>query len=176
MQRTIAAFVLAIIGIGWTGLYVKYDKDLCDGYEDLMNQASLNGKYVNLLHVIEVPEDKIIYDAFCDWGYSYCDSYADNVDLKPGFWVYVYPYWFVWERLSVEDHIDPEASAYGKYTALIHVLKVPEDVGIYGNFYDWGFSEEYDYAGYENLTPGYWVYQKPNWYVWADMKNNTGGT
>ena len=84
--------------------------------------------------------------------------------------------WFVWGKLTAEDNVCPESSSYGKYHTLLHILKVPEDVNIYGSFYDWGFSEEYSYAGYENLTPGYWVYQEPNWYVWADVENNTGGT
>lgn len=176
MQRTVTACVLAIFCFSWAGLYVDYDRDIFDGYKDLMHEASMKEKYVNLLHVIEVPEDKTIYDALCNWGYSLCDAYADNTNLKPGFWVYVYPNWFIWERLAVEDQLDSEASVHGKYTTLIHLLEVPEDVSIYGNIYDWGFSEQYAYAGYENLTPGYWVYQKPNWYVWADMKNNTVGT
>lgn len=176
MQRIIIACILTIFCLGWAGLTINYDKDIFGVHKDLMNEASIKGKYINLLHVIEVPEDKAFYEAFCDWGYSYCDAYAGNEDLKPGFWVYVHPYWFVWERLSAEDNIKAGASAYGKYNTLIHVLEVPEDVRNYGNFYDWGFSEEYAYAGYENLTPGYWVYQAPNWYVWADIKNNTGGT
>lgn len=176
MQRNITACVLAIFCFSWAGLYVEYDRDIFNGYKDLMDEASVKGNYVNLLHVIEVPEDKAIYDALCNWGYSICDAYADNTDLKPGFWVYVYPNWFVWERLAIEDQLDPETSVRGKYTTLLHVLEVPEDINAYGSFYDWGFSEEYAYAGYENITPGYWVYQKPNWYVWADMKNNIGGT
>lgn len=176
MQRVIITGILTIFFIGWAGLYVDYDRDNFDDYKDLMVEASINGKYVNLLHVIEVPEDKNLYNALCDWGYSLCDAYAGSTDLSPGFWVYVYPNWFIWERLAVENKLDPEASSYGKYHTLLHVLKVPEDNNIYGSLYDWGFSEEYAYAGYENLTPGYWVYQKPNWYVWADMADNTGGT
>jgi hypothetical protein len=59
---------------------------------------------------------------------------------------------------------------------LMHVLHVPEDANTYGQYYDWGFSEEYSYAGYDNLVPGYWVYLEPNWYVWGDVTHSTGGT
>lgn len=176
MQRTIIASIFAIIIFSWAGLYIDYDKENFNDYKDVMEQASMHGKYSDLLHVIEVPEDKAGYSILCDWGYSLCDAYAGNADLEPGFWVYVYPNWFVWRKLTIEDRVDPEASVYGKYYTLLHVLEVPEDVDTYGSFYDWGFCEGYSYAGHENLTPGYWVYQKPNWYVWADMINNTGGT
>jgi hypothetical protein len=141
-----------------------------------IERASVDGKYQNLLHSIEVPEDMDEYGKFCDWGYWFANTYAGHTNLKPGFWVYVYPKWYVWEKISAEDNLDPEASAHGKYSVLLHVLNVPDDASDYGNFYEWGFYEGYSYAGYENLTPGYWVYLKPNWYVWADMKEFTGGT
>lgn len=142
----------------------------------MLDRASVQGKYTGLLHVIEAPEDKAEYGAFCDWGYWYGDEYEHHVNLTPGFWVYVYPNWYIWEKLSAEKTLDFGASAFGKYKMLMHVLYVPEDAGTYGNFYDWGFSEEYSYAGCDNLIPGYWVYLNPHWYVWADVTNNDGGT
>lgn len=133
-------------------------------------QASLNGKYINLLHVIPVPEDKDEWGEFCEWGYWTGTEYGNFTDLKPGFWVYVYPKWYVWEKLAAEEKVGSNANVQGKYRVLLHVLEVPEDADEFGAFRDWGFAETYSYEGYENLTPGYWVYVKPNWYVWADIK------
>lgn len=142
----------------------------------LHDPSNADGKYVNLLHVLNVPEDKENYGDRFDWGYWAGDTWGKYTGLKPGFWVYVYPYWYVWEMRADEAGLDPRASVKGKYQVLMHVVKVPDDRQIYGEFYDWGFSEEYSYAGYDNLTPGYWVYLAPNWYVWASTTDNASGT
>lgn len=176
MQWIIKTLFLSIFCLAGTASYVKYDIGLNMADIEVIDRASVRGKYVNLLHIIEAPEDKTEYGTFCDWGYWYGDAYADIANLDYGFWVYVYPKWYIWEKMSVEVNIDPRANAQGKYTVLLHLLKVPEDANEYGTFYDWGFSEEYSYAGYDNLTPGYWVYLEPNWYVWSDTKDAIGGT
>jgi hypothetical protein len=139
-------------------------------------QASVNGKYVNLLYIIEVPYDRAEYGDSCEWGYWTGAEYSDRTNLKPGFWVWIYPKWYVWEKLAVEGKVNDKASANGKYQVLLQVLEVPGDAAQYGQFYDWGFSEEYSYAGYEELTPGYWVYASPNWYIWAEAKSSNSGT
>lgn len=175
MKFTIIMLITALSFVGATIIEPYYQPLPVD--IETSRQASVNGKYMYLLHIIEAPEDKLEYGSFCDWGYWYGDEYAHHTNLTPGFWVYVYPNWYIWEKLAVEDKLDPAASGHGKYFRLMHVLHVPEDVRTYGAVYDWGFSEEYSYAGYENLTPGYWVYMKPNWYVWADVINiGEGGT
>jgi hypothetical protein len=176
MQRIITISIFVCAGLASSGLHVEYNKDLYDTYEDLIEAASINGKYINLQHIIKVPEDESVYGPLYDWGYWMCDTYKGSNHLQPGFWVYISPNWYIWERLAAEDDIDQEASAYGKYMSLLHVLKVPQDIKTYGSFYDWGFSEEYSYAGYNDLTPGYWVYYSPNWYIWAETKENTGCT
>ncbi|HEX7320418.1 MAG TPA: hypothetical protein VF399_08695 [bacterium] len=138
----------------------------------LNNAGSVNGKYVNLLYTISMPEDKASYGAYCEWGYWAGDSYGTETGLKPGFWVYVYPNWYVWEKLSAENDVDTRAYVKDKYRVLLHVFSVPGDAGSYGQIYDYGFAECYSYAGHENLTPGYWVYVQPNWYVWAEVNEN----
>jgi hypothetical protein len=169
--------ITTLILLSFTGAKTL-KKDIYPQHLDnaVFDQGSVQGKYVNLLHTINVPEDKATYGGFCDWGYWYGDEYDHHVNLSPGFWVYVYPNWFIWEKLSAEETITPGANAYGKYTLLMHVLHVPDDAKTYSAYYDWGFSEEYSYAGYENLIPGYWVYVEPNWYVWGDVTHNDGGT
>jgi len=61
------------------------------------------------------------------------------------------------------------ASAGGAYKRLIHLLKVPEDSSYYGEYYVYGYWDGESYGGYHKLSPGYWVYLYPNWYVWAEM-------
>jgi hypothetical protein len=59
-------------------------------------KASVNGKYGKLLRRIHVPQDKASYTAFRDYGqYPACD-YADYQGLPAGYWVYVYPHWYIW--------------------------------------------------------------------------------
>lgn len=138
--------------------------------------ASASGKYTNLLYVLDMPDDRGAYGDQCDWGYWTGTEWGPYKDLKPGFWVYVHPKWYVWQCRAEEVGLDPRASAQGVYSVLMHVVPAPNDIDTYGPFCDYGFSEEYEYAGCTNLTPGYWVYVAPNWYVWAQTSETTGGT
>jgi hypothetical protein len=61
-----------------------------------MNMASVNGKYSNLLMTLYVPQDQASYGSFYDWGYYTGTSYAGYNNIPPGYWVYVYPNWYVW--------------------------------------------------------------------------------
>ena len=61
-----------------------------------MNTASVNGKYSNLLMTLYVPQDQGSYGNFYDWGYYTGTSYAGYNNIPPGYWVYVYPNWYVW--------------------------------------------------------------------------------
>lgn len=139
------------------------------GEKALPDAANAYGKYDDLLHMLEVANDRDIYGEYFDWGYWSNSEYAGYSDLKPGYWVYSHPYWYVWSETSAETDLNPAASAYGKYAGLIHVLYMPDEKLAFGDYYDWGFWEGYDYGNYRDLTPGYWVYSAPNWYVWADV-------
>ncbi|MBN2224293.1 MAG: hypothetical protein JW765_06420 [Deltaproteobacteria bacterium] len=61
-----------------------------------LTRASVNGKYYNLLKVINVPEDKGSYGDFNDYGYYSSTSYAGYDNIPAGYWVYVYPDWYIW--------------------------------------------------------------------------------
>jgi hypothetical protein len=58
--------------------------------------ASVNGKYSNLLKTLNVPGDQAQYGNFYEWGYWNGNAYAGYSNLPPGYWVYVYPNWYVW--------------------------------------------------------------------------------
>ena len=63
---------------------------------DLLGKAAVEGKYKNLMRVLLVPNDRSSCNQFTDFGFWNGTAYADVTDLKPGYWVYIYPRWFVW--------------------------------------------------------------------------------
>jgi hypothetical protein len=142
-------------------------------------RASVDGKYRNLLKTLSVPRDRDGYGEFFEFGYANDKEYEGYTGLPPGYWVYVYPHWYIWKDLkgspgpgpgpapgpTSEEKKDPR-SAYGKYYSLKKQISVPLDVIRYGNYYDRGYSTGRDYGSATDLPSGYWVYVFPTWYVW----------
>jgi hypothetical protein len=65
--------------------------------DELISRAAVAGKYRHLKRVLLVPRDRSICNKFTDFGFWNGTVYADVTDLTPGYWVYVYPRWFVWK-------------------------------------------------------------------------------
>jgi len=59
-------------------------------------------------------------------------------------------------------------AATGKYKHLLHVLLVAADRANYNDFSDYGHYTGNSWAGFNDLSPGYWVYVFPRWYIWRD--------
>lgn len=75
-----------------------------DSTEDEAQQkASVDGKYQTLLHKIEVPSDVDDEGEFSDYGYSTTSSWKGHDNLASGFWVYVYPHWYIWAVQRPQD-------------------------------------------------------------------------
>jgi len=73
-------------------------------------------------------------------------------------------------KLTIPKLLD-KASASGRYRELLHVLYVPQDkANGYNDFNDYGHYVGNNYAGYNNLSDGYWVYVYPRWYIWKELK------
>jgi hypothetical protein len=66
----------------------------------LLEKASSNGRYKDLLHVLYVPGDKASYNDFTDYGYSATGSWGGYQNLTFGHWVYVYPRWYIWKDMK----------------------------------------------------------------------------
>jgi hypothetical protein len=64
--------------------------------QELLSRAAVAGKYKHLKRVLLVPNDRSICNQFADFGFWNGTAYADATDLTPGYWVYVYPRWFLW--------------------------------------------------------------------------------
>jgi gas vesicle protein len=59
-------------------------------------KAHVEGKYQKLLRRIRVSRDKQSYSDFSDYGHYDGSEWAGYTDLPPGYWVYVYPHWYIW--------------------------------------------------------------------------------
>lgn len=60
--------------------------------------ANANGKYQVLMRRLYVPTDCATYGSFKDYGRYGATSYAGHANLPAGFWVYRYPYWYLWRH------------------------------------------------------------------------------
>jgi len=63
---------------------------------DTLRRASVGGKYRTLLFAIRVPQDQSTYTSFSDYGHSETPAWGGFSGLPGGYWVYVYPHWYVW--------------------------------------------------------------------------------
>ncbi len=64
---------------------------------EALAKARVGGKYKTLLEIIEVEADYRQYAAFHDFGRYDATDYAGHENLPAGYWVYVYPNWFIWQ-------------------------------------------------------------------------------
>lgn len=58
-------------------------------------KASVNGRYETLLNKVMCPQDRGQYGEFNEYGQWQGTQYCGQ-QVTPGWWVYAYPYWFVW--------------------------------------------------------------------------------
>jgi hypothetical protein len=58
--------------------------------------ASLDGKYSSLLRTIEVEPDYLEFGELHDYGFHPACGYRGYEDLPEGYWVYLYPHWYIW--------------------------------------------------------------------------------
>jgi hypothetical protein len=61
-----------------------------------------------------------------------------------------------------------KAQVRGRYSMLLRQIEVPEDRAKFGDFREAGPRELHEYAEYNELPEGYWVYAAPFWYIWRD--------
>jgi hypothetical protein len=61
-----------------------------------LEKATADGRYHSLLRAVYVPGDRGSHGDFLAYGYWDGTSYGGASDLPPGYWVYVYPRWFLW--------------------------------------------------------------------------------
>jgi hypothetical protein len=59
-------------------------------------KARCNGRYVKLLRKIHVPQDRGSYGDFNEFGHYQATDWQGHKNIPAGFWVYVYPHWYIW--------------------------------------------------------------------------------
>jgi HEAT repeat protein len=62
-------------------------------------KAHVNRKYAKLLRKIKVPQDRQSYGDFRDYGQYQATDYYEHKMIPAGYWVYVYPHWYIWGEL-----------------------------------------------------------------------------
>ncbi len=63
-------------------------------------KATLGGKYRTLLKTVHARYDYLVCGAFSDYGYSKTPEYLGQTGLPEGYWVYVYPWWYIFRDRS----------------------------------------------------------------------------
>ncbi len=63
----------------------------------------MGGKYRELLDKLELREDVQRYGSVYDYGWWGDRTYAGREDLPAGYWVYVYPNWYIWGETVAAD-------------------------------------------------------------------------
>jgi hypothetical protein len=64
------------------------------------SRAHVEGKYYRLLRRLRQPDDRQSYSEFRDYGFYQACDWAGHRNVPAGFWVYVYPYWYIWKDES----------------------------------------------------------------------------
>lgn len=73
---------------------------------DARTKAAVEGKYRRLLKKIEVRSDVASYGEFQDFGHWDGTTYAGYSDLPAGYWVWVYPNWYIWGDAVKTGHAE----------------------------------------------------------------------
>jgi hypothetical protein len=61
--------------------------------------ASVNGKYSDLIQVVNCPSNRGSYGEFYDWGY-WSGTYWCGQSTQPGYWVWANPNWYIWRTVG----------------------------------------------------------------------------
>lgn len=139
---------------------------------------SVKGRYEKLVKKIYCPRDRKFYKKFTEYGYHepwvWCST-----KTKPGHYVYVYPYWYVWKKLSQDIKAPPGVVNHRNhkytYSELLQVIPCAKDEANYGKLYEYGpYDQGHVYCGLRSRK-GYWVYSAPDWYVFKDRKKKVYG-
>ncbi len=66
--------------------------------------ASVNGKYSDLIQVVNCPSNSANYGEFYDWGYWSGTSWCGQ-STQPGYWVWVNPDWYIWRNVGRSEEL-----------------------------------------------------------------------
>jgi len=136
--------------------------------EAALKKAAVDGKYSILLKKLEMKGDRQGYGEFRDFGMWSGTSYGGHDNLPAGYWVYLYPHWYIWGEQNAAPDAEQKKAAAGKYNVLLKRIEVKGDESTYSAFHDYGYWSGTAYYHHKDIPAGYWVYVAPNWYIWGD--------
>ena len=73
--------------------------------ESILQKASVDGKYEELIGKLKIPGDKKKYSSFTDDEYWHGGTYNGIQNLPAGYWVFVAPPWYVWKPLKTDLNV-----------------------------------------------------------------------
>ncbi len=162
--------------------YFTYVKPYWYGWKNLNKKkinvkkiTSVDGKYSKLLQKIKCGGEKKFYKNFTEYGYKprqfkkkdyvrWCGTFA-----KPGYYVYLYPHWYIYEKFNSKNKVPKSAIKDINYTfdELVQIIRCEKDKKNYGEVYHHGYWDQNRYYCNQQMTrKGYWFYVFPNWYIW----------
>ena len=100
MKRLATFLMLAAMAGGEIGLAAARAAEPGANLEQNLKKASVDGKYRMLLAQIKVDADKETNGEFKEIGQTMRPQYRGHMNLPKGYWVYVYPYWYIWRDLA----------------------------------------------------------------------------
>lgn len=74
--------------------------------EFVPTKAHVDGKYVRLLRRFKMPQDRQSYTEFRDYGFYQACDWAGHTGIPAGYWVYSYPYWYVWKDQANKEQVN----------------------------------------------------------------------
>src|SRR5437868_8770033 len=98
---------LAIVAVRFCGLLFQpslYARALAlapappEDLEKSLTKASVDGKYAMLLYQFKSEKDAEECGEFSEYGYRNKTEHGEEKNLPKGYWVYVQPYWYIWEQ------------------------------------------------------------------------------
>jgi len=79
--------------------------------ETMMKAANgWHGVYKNLIGVIHAPEDQVEWTQFSEFGWKDTLPYKEYGAQPAGWWVYVAPYWFIWDTRDGQKELGGSGS------------------------------------------------------------------
>ena len=118
-------------------------------------KASVDGTYGTILKTFLAPLDGERYGELYDWGFRTSATYGMERGLPTGYWVYAYPYWYIWETKTggTEGPLDcATASVTGSIRTSSRRSPSP-GIGIVTGIFESGYADYRGYAGYTGLPP-----------------------
>src|SRR2546425_2533853 len=95
-MRAIRTILLSAVFIGFAGCSCWSQQAAELPLDQALKKAQVGGKYRMLLKMLKIPGATGEYGGFNDFGFSGESQIGDYTDIPRGYWVYVYPYWYIW--------------------------------------------------------------------------------